>query len=163
MSLVGIADFWCWLHLHCLRVPRDLRRRTVLRQASVVHRSRCRNRTWWCLVCDGRQAHIGTRRGWSTHALHMETCVHTQAVGGRDVLFKCSWTLKERNHALPPVAKPFEQARLSRMNEELVCQGTRSSRTGVGTLQFPLNSFDSVFRQPQNCKRVCCELKGNTI
>ena len=38
-------------------------------------------RTWWCRICDGHQAHIGTRRGWSTHALHMETGVFFQAVG----------------------------------------------------------------------------------
>ena len=30
-------------------------------------------RTWWCRICDVHQAHIGTWRGWSTHALHMET------------------------------------------------------------------------------------------
>ena len=30
-------------------------------------------RTWRCLVCDGHHAHIGTWRGGSTHAQHMET------------------------------------------------------------------------------------------
>ena len=40
------------------------------------------------------------------------------------------------------------------MNVELICQGTCPSQAGVGTLQFPLNSFGSVFMQLQNCKRV---------
>ena len=35
----------------------------------------------WCLICDGHWAHIGTRRGRSTHAEQMKTSVRFQAVG----------------------------------------------------------------------------------
>ena len=40
----------------------------------------------WCLICDGHWAHIGTRRGRSTHAEQMKTSVRFQAVEGRMVL-----------------------------------------------------------------------------
>ena len=40
----------------------------------------------WCLICDGHQARIGTRRGRSTHAELMKTSVRFQAVGVTMVL-----------------------------------------------------------------------------
>ena len=35
----------------------------------------------WSLICDGHLAHIGTRRGRSTHAEQMKTSARFQAVG----------------------------------------------------------------------------------
>ena len=99
----------------------------------------------------------------SQHTLHTwKREARTQAVGVA-IFISMFMDTQRKTHFLPPDAIAFEQARLSRMNEEFICQGTCPSQTGVGTLQFPLNSFGSVFRQPQNCKRVCCELPGNTI
>ena len=86
--VVGNADFRCWLHLHCLTVQRDLPRNRAQRPLSTE--GDVEKRTWWCSVCDGHHAHIGTQRGGSTHVLHMKTSVRFQAVG-----VACSWTLTE--------------------------------------------------------------------
>ena len=40
----------------------------------------------WCLICDGHQAIIGTRRGRSTHAKQIKTSVRFEAVGVTIVL-----------------------------------------------------------------------------
>ena len=92
----------------------------------------------------------------------MKTSVRFQAIGVA-TMSKNVVDPSEKDIIFTSCCENTWEASLLRMNEELVCQGRCPSLTGVGILQFPLNSFDSVFRQPQNCKRVCCELTGNTI
>ena len=159
--LVGITDFRCWLHLQCLagaaRIAETNRAQCPLSTEADAESEHggaafvtCIRRTLEPGV-DGQHTPYTWKRECASRLLESRRFIQMFMDTQRKTSF------------LPPVAKACEKARLSRMNEELICQGTRSSRTGVGTLQFPLNSFDSVFRQPQNCKRVCCELTGNAI